>query len=104
MATATLSKKGNTLTVRLECEIDHHTAKDIRERIDRSLDSERPGELILDFSKVSFMDSLGIGLIIGRVERASSIGAAVTVTGASGMIRKLLSMSGIEKLKSLRIV
>ena len=66
-----------SLTARISCEIDHHTASRLRARIDRELFVERPRMLYLDFSEVRFMDSSGIALILGRVERASSLRTSV---------------------------
>ena len=103
MKEAEIIEVGDILRVKLKCEIDHHTAKTIREEIDFYLYKNKPKELILDFSGVSFMDSSGLGLIIGRAGKAEEIGAVVTVTGLSPVLYKLVRMSGIEKLKCVLI-
>lgn len=103
MKQATIEKKKGTLTVRLLCEIDHHTAKALREGIDERLAADMPSELILDFSDVGFMDSSGIALIIGRAGRAEELGATVRISGLSVSQRKLLRMSGVEKLANLKV-
>lgn len=59
---------------------------------------------MIDFSMVEFMDSSGLGLILGRVEKATVIGAEVILIGASPRIIKLISMSGIERVKHLSVV
>ena len=74
-----LSQNGRTLTAKMTCEIDHHTAKPVRERIDKALFEKKPELLVLDFSDVRFMDSSGIGLIIGRCEVCRAIGAHVRI-------------------------
>ena len=61
---------GKTLTVFIEGDIDHHTARQIRSRIDTKVYIQRPDELILDLSRVCFMDSSGLGLILGRYAKA----------------------------------
>ena len=94
---------GGALTAKLCCEIDHHTVKRMRERIDRALFEKKPERLILDFSEVGFMDSSGLGLIIGRAECASAIGASVMLSGLSGNTERLLRVCGIEKIKNLTI-
>ena len=60
------SYDGNTLTIYLKGEIDHHTAREIREAADSLIQLNKPSVLRLDFSGVTFMDSSGIGLIMGR--------------------------------------
>ena len=98
-----LSQSGRTLTAKPTCEIDHHTAKPIREGIDKALFEKKPELLVLDFSEVRFMDSSGIALIIGRVEVARAVGATVRVTGLSPTLRRLVRLSGLEKIRELVI-
>ena len=97
------TENGSTLTARLYCELDHHTVKRIREKIDRMMFEKKPQELILDFSEVSFMDSSGLGLIIGRSETASALGATVKLCGLSDNLARLLYVCGIEKLDNLTV-
>jgi len=98
-----LSQNGRTLTAKPTCEIDHHTAKPIREGIDKALFEKKPELLVLDFSDVRFMDSSGIGLIIGRCEVCRAIGAHVRVVSLSPLLSRLVRLSGIEKIKNLSI-
>ena len=98
------SEDGGRLTARILCDVDHHTAKPMREKIDRRLFEIKPNILILDFSSVDFMDSSGLGLILGRVEKATALNAEVVLTGASPRIMKLISLSGIERVRHLSVV
>lgn len=91
------------LTARLMCEIDHHTARQIREKIDGEIFAHRPPIIYLDFSEVRFMDSSGIGLIIGRSQVCEALGSAVRLVGLSGRLMKLVRLSGIEKIKNVYI-
>ena len=100
----TFSVRGRHLTAYLHSEIDHHTAKRIRERIDSRLFLDKPEVLIMDFSAVRFMDSSGLGLILGRVERASSIDTTVRIIGLSDTLYKLVRLSGLERVKNLSMV
>ena len=100
----TFSHSGGSLTARICCELDHHTVRRIRERIDARLFKDKPERLMLDFSGVGFMDSSGIGLILGRVETARVVGATVCIVGASPMLVKLFRLSGIEKIKNLTVM
>lgn len=91
------------MCARLFGEVDHHTAKSIREKIDKMLFLEKPKVCILDFSAVTFMDSAGLGLILGRAECAAAIGARIHVRALSKTPKKLVTLSGIEKIKNLSI-
>ena len=92
MTQVTLKQDGKTLTALLSGEIDHHWAAILREKID-----ERAAAiLILDFSAVTFMDSSGIGLILGRHKLISAMGGVVVVQKAPKDIKRMLSIAGIE--------
>ncbi len=94
---------GETLTAHLAPEIDHHSARGMREEIDEMLFKLSPAVLILDFSRVKFMDSSGIGLIIGRSEVARELGSEIRLVGLSNMQRRIVKLSGIEKIKNITI-
>ena len=83
-------------------EIDHHTAKDIREAIDEKLMNALPKELRLDFTRVSFMDSSGIGLVMGRYKTAHEIGCRVSVSGANPRTVKVFRLSGLSKFVEIQ--
>ncbi len=98
------TEKEGRLTAHIGCDIDHHTAKRMREKIDRELFEKRPKLLILDFSSVEFMDSSGLGLMLGRVEKAAALDATVCLTGLSPTLMKLVRLSGIEKVQGLSVI
>ena len=60
---------GRNLIIRLNCELDHHISEQIRKRIDNIIDTKAIKNIIFDFEKVSFMDSSGIGVIMGRYKK-----------------------------------
>jgi len=95
--------EGGFLRALLEGDIDHHTARGMREMIDKQLFEQRPRALVLDFSAVRFMDSSGIGLILGRLEIAEQLCAAVRIEGLSPTLSRLVRLSGIEKMKGLTV-
>ena len=97
------ARVNKTLCVRINCEIDHHTASRLRARIDKEVFVMRPEVLCLDFASVRFMDSSGIALILGRVETASAIGARVHLEGLSVPLFKLVRLSGIERIRNLTV-
>ncbi len=104
MKEATISRTGDRLAVHLFGEIDHHAAKKIREAVDPELFLPGVKILVLDFSGVIFMDSSGIGLILGRVDKAEPLGIKLVIQGLSGTNRRLIRMSGLEKLKSVSVI
>lgn len=97
------SEKEGELIARIGCDIDHHSAKRMREKIDDKLFEIKPHTLIIDFSAVDFMDSSGLGLILGRVERATALHIAVRLTGLSPTLMKLVRLGGLERVKNLTV-
>ena len=90
--------KGRTLTVWLDGDIDHHSARELRSRIDTKVFIQRPDELILDLSRVCFMDSSGLGLILGRYAKAAELGIRFKVANPTPEIRRILDLAGTERL------
>ncbi|HOQ76528.1 MAG TPA: anti-sigma factor antagonist [Thermoclostridium sp.] len=94
-------RDGNSLVVMIEGEIDHHTASRIRERIDSKFLMEPVKNMVLDLSRVTFMDSAGIGLILGRMNRVKLIGGSMVIRKPRPEIQRILRMSGIKELIEL---
>ncbi len=94
--------ENETLTVYLSGEIDHHNAKPLREKTDRVLFLKSPSSLILDFSGVSFMDSSGVGFVMGRYKKAASIRCRTVVQGLKPRDRKIMALSGLRDLVEFR--
>lgn len=86
------------VTAKLIGEIDHHIAPKIRGEIDARCESSRPARLILDFGRVSFMDSSGIGLIMGRYRMISLLGGKLEIENIPPDLKKIFVLSGIERL------
>ena len=96
--TIDITTQGQTATASLCGEIDHHNAKEIREELDRFIMSSQPKELEIDFKGISFMDSSGIGLIMGRHKLISECGGVLVVKNPQLYIKRVLKLSGIERL------
>lgn len=96
-----ISVKGEVTTAYISGEIDHHSAAVIRADIDNAVELNMPSLLVLDFTGVSFMDSSGIGLVMGRYRNLSRCGAKLHITGVSPQIYKVMKLSGIEKLSTI---
>ena len=89
---------GSILSIRIRGEIDHHTATSIRRGIDETLFERRPKKLLLDLSAVSFMDSSGLGLIMGRYSVMKELGGEMTVWNPSPETRSILKLAGMDRL------
>ena len=89
---------GKTLTVFLDGDIDHHNAREIRGRIDTKVFIQRPDELILDLSRVSFMDSSGLGFIMGRYALVSKLGGSLALLNPNARVSRILSLSALERI------
>ena len=79
-------------------EIDHHTTEKIRRILDDEIERYVPSRIVFDFDKVSFMDSAGIGMILGRYKMIRMLGGYVEMINVKPNIRKIFEMSGIPKI------
>ena len=93
--------KEDNLVVIMEGELDHHSTEEARNKIDNQLDVEGINKLILDFSKVSFMDSSGIGVVIGRYKKLSAKNGRVCIVGVSPSVKRVFELSGMFKIIGL---
>lgn len=93
-----IEQTGEVLTAYLGGEIDHHTARGMRQEIDNAVELNMPTLLILDFSDVTFMDSSGIGLVMGRYRTLLKTGAELHISGTSPQIYKVMKLAGLERL------
>lgn len=82
----------------LSGEIDHHSAVEIREKIDESVIQSGAEQLILDFARVTFMDSSGIGLVMGRFRLMQESGGRVMLQNLPAPIKKVMKLAGLDKL------
>lgn len=88
----------DTLIVSLRGELDHYSAGNVKELIEELIRKRAAKNLIFDFTHLTFMDSSGIGVVIGRYKLLSAMGGKVSICGASRMVDRLLTMSGIKKI------
>ncbi len=95
MATVTFSAADDVLYAYLVGEIDHDSAQSLRIQLDDALLNRTPKVLVLDFGGVGFMDSSGIGLILGRQRCARTLGGSLKIQHAPEQLRKVLQLAGI---------
>lgn len=93
-----LQMKGRTLTATLLGELDHHSAKNVKEMLETAIEQKAVHNLIFDFTKLTFMDSSGIGVIIGRYKLLSAIGGKVCIVCRNKTISRLITLSGLTRL------
>ncbi|MBQ8449292.1 MAG: anti-sigma factor antagonist [Clostridia bacterium] len=89
--------RDDVLTAKLKSEIDHHSAAAVREKIDEMLFVKRPEALVFELSEVNFMDSSGLGLILGRYTKARELGTEVIIKNPSKRTEKIFRMAGADK-------
>ncbi|MCL2087522.1 MAG: STAS domain-containing protein [Oscillospiraceae bacterium] len=89
---------GEKIIAELSGDIDHHNLKEIRSEIDHRLEESTPKWLILDFEDVDFMDSSGIGLILGRKRVLDLFGGGLAIRNAKAGVRKIIRLAGLEHL------
>lgn len=98
MTEVKIVKDADTVTAFIQGDIDHHTAQDVREQIDAYVQKTRPSLLKLDFSQVQFMDSSGVGLIMGRYRIMQTLNGSVSVINIPIHLKRLIKMSGLLAL------
>lgn len=91
-------EKDKLLIFKITDEIDDCSVQKIRKRADYEIERHMPKKVIFDFDSVTFMDSAGIGLIIGRYKFTNMLGGKLEVANLTQNVKKIFEMSGILKL------
>lgn len=93
-----ITRDEGVMTVAFEGEIDHHSAVRVRSKIDASIYEWRPERLVLDLSRVNFMDSSGLGLVMGRYALAQKLGAGFEVINPTERALKIFELAGLGRI------
>ena len=88
----------STLYAVIAGEIDHHSAKSIRDTIDAAMISTSPDALVMDLSGITFMDSSGLGLVLGRYTKATDSGIAFSLMGAGERCARMFDLAGLDRI------
>lgn len=91
-------KDDGSFIISLEGEIDHHSAVSVRQEIDELLLEKRPKRVYLDLSHISFMDSSGLGLIMGRYALLKDLGGTMILLNPALRVQKILNLAGMERI------
>lgn len=97
-----IKTENGTAIAKLSGEIDHHNARELRAELDKYIITAQPRELAMDFGNITFMDSSGIGLIMGRSKLMKECGGRLEVRNTQPYIRRVLKLSGIERIVSIK--
>ena len=89
--------EGKSLIAQISGEIDHHSAEEIRKKIDRDYHMTKAIDIILDFKNVNFMDSSGVGMIMGRYKNLEPYGK-VKICGLNEGIKRIFDISGLGRI------
>ncbi len=91
------------VTISVSGEIDHHNAAVLRLEADEVIQSKLAPNVRLDFNDVTFMDSSGIGFVLGRYRIVDSYGGNIEVVNLSGRLYSMMKLAGLEKLVTLKM-
>ena len=100
----TIESSGNLVIAYLYGEIDHHTAVDIRDKIDNAVSYIKPSHLILDFKNVTFMDSSGIGLVMGGYRLLMNFHSTLEIRNVTKQTKKLMELAGLGSIAIIKEV
>jgi stage II sporulation protein AA (anti-sigma F factor antagonist) len=89
------------LIVRLTGELDHHTAEEVRKRLDDAIEKGRAAHIVLNLKDLIFMDSSGLGVILGRYKQLVGKGGKMVVCDVNPAVYRLFEMSGLFKIVSI---
>ena len=89
------------MTIRLSGEIDHHSALSLRGAADELIYRHRPSSVVLDLSGIEFMDSSGLGFIMGRYALLKKLGGEIVLLDPNERVEKIISLAGLERIISI---
>lgn len=95
-------ESGQVLTIMLKGELDHHSADESRVMIDEKINEGKFNKIVIDFKNLDFIDSSGIGFVIGRYKVIRKRNGVIEIINASKKVRKILDMSGIGKIIEIK--
>lgn len=92
------SIRGNVLIIQINGDLDHYNAAKIKETSERYIMENRIKHIVFDFKNTDFMDSSGIGTIMGRYRLVKAINGTVSVVNVNEIVGRIFEMSGLYKI------
>ncbi|MDQ0213755.1 stage II sporulation protein AA (anti-sigma F factor antagonist) [Oikeobacillus pervagus] len=96
--TIDMEVKEDVLCIRLSGELDHHTAENLRTRATETIENHEIRHIVLNLEQLSFMDSSGLGVILGRYKQIKQKHGEMVVCAISPAVQRLFEMSGLFKI------
>ena len=93
---------GNCLLVHVPRELDHHEAGQLRQEVDGMINAGHVRQLVFDFSRTEFMDSSGIGLVMGRYKAIKLCGGCIIIENTGSQIKKVMRLAGLDRLAIIK--
>ena len=90
--------EGSKMLIRIGDDLDHHTVQELKDHIDEMVDKGVVRDIAFDFTTTGFMDSAGIGMIMGRYKKIAPLGGEITIVGMNPAIERIIRISGIHKI------
>lgn len=94
----TVWNEQDKLYVKVTGEMDHHAVKDTRREVDDLIIKNRPKTLMMDLSGIDFMDSSGLGFVLGRMRKITDIKGTLMILNPARRVEDMLKMAGVDKL------
>ncbi len=92
------NKENKSLIFRLTEDVDQHTVEKVRRKMDNEIKGYIPRKVIFDFSNISFMDSAGIGMVLGRYKLAKMLNGNLEIINVNKSMKKIFDMSGVSRI------
>lgn len=100
-SSVTYETRGESLIIRVGGEMDHHSAVAVRTEVDAKIAAARAGRVLLDLSSIDFMDSSGLGLIMGRYALVKQYGGSFAVLDPSPAVLRIITLAGMERMLTI---
>ena len=92
-----IARKGEIILAKIIGEIDHHTAEEVRRQLDGEIVSPGSRGLIFDLSALTFMDTSGIGVMVGRYKNMMRLGGSTAIAGMNKQTKRVLTLTGFGR-------
>ena len=96
------NKEDKKLTFKLTEDIDQHTVEKVRRKMDNEIKGYIPRKVVFDFSNISFMDSAGIGMVLGRYKLAKMLNGNLEIINVNRSMKKIFDMSGVSRIIDIK--